>query len=327
MKLIDRIFGISSEDDFRFCAFELLRKQYEEVGIYRRYVDGIGCEIDRVSDLLQTPYLPISFFKECDVISEHFAPQQIFRSSRTSGQRPSSHLVADLSIYDRSLSEGFIRNFGAPTDFTLLALLPSYLERDDASLVYMTRRLMEHSGDPLNGFFLNDHEALDARIRLLLDSGKRFMLFGVPFALLDLLEKYRYEFGDNILVETGGMKGRRRELVREELHGLLCDGFGVKKVYSEYGMTELLSQAWSNGDGLYRPVPWMRTIAFDTNDPFHPLPPGQTGVLHVIDLANVHSCSFIATEDIGRVFADGTFEVLGRIDNSDIRGCNLLAGA
>lgn len=325
MDLIDRIFSLNTPDDFESAAAEVFAMQSKSVEAYARYIDLIGINPDSFTTSDRAPFLPIGFFKESHVIVDGFRAEKIFRSSRTTGSVASEHHVADLSVYERSLMTGFNMFYGSPKEFALLALLPSYLERDDASLVHMARVLMNESGHPLNGFFLDDFGALHERISALQQAGQRFMLLGVPFALLDLLESHHYRLGDSIILETGGMKGRRKEMIREELHAVLCDGFGVDRIHSEYGMTELLSQAWSEGNGIYRPVPWMKVVAFDINDPFQPLPAGQTGRLHVIDLANIHSCSFIATDDLCRVNEDGSFEVLGRIDNSDIRGCNLLA--
>jgi hypothetical protein len=278
-----------------------------------------------VHEFSQIPYLPVETFRAAQVMCDDCTAQAVFSSSQTTGNVPSRHAVADLSLYDRSLTEGFRLFYGSPKDYAILALLPTYLERPDASLVYMVRQLMEQSGHPLNGFFIHETEELHNRIRQLVADGQRFLLIGVTFALLDFSEKYPLQMGSNIIIETGGMKGRRKEIVREELHQLLRDRLGVDTIHSEYGMTELLSQAWSSGGGIYRSVPWMRIGLADPNDPLQPLPVASTGAIRIADLANLYSCSFIATQDIGRLHPDGGFEVLGRLDQSDIRGCNLMA--
>ncbi|MFM8431847.1 MAG: acyl transferase [Bacteroidota bacterium] len=322
MTLREEILGIRTTAGFESVARKVLSYQLEHLSPFKRYVDLLGLEADYPHHI---PFFPISFFKELDIIASGMQAEKVFSSSRTTGQTPSRHPVADLSLYRESLLAGFEIAYGSPEHYTMLALLPSYLERDDASLVYMMKVLMDHSSHPLSGFFMNDLDALHERIMFLLEHDRRFILIGVPFALLDLLDKHTYRFDKNILIETGGMKGRRREMIRAELHQWLCAGFGLDSVHSEYGMTELLSQAWSIGKGIYQSPPWMKVTAYDINDPQQPLQPGESGRLNIIDLANLHSCSFIATDDVGRVRSDGTFEVLGRVDNSDVRGCNLLA--
>jgi hypothetical protein len=277
-----------------------------------------------ITHLKQIPFLPIEIFKSEKIISGDLQVQKVFRSSGTTGSVNAEHHVCDLNIYRESLRRGFNRMYGSASDYVFLALLPTYLEREDASLVYMVQTLMEQSGHAQHGFFLHDYDALKNRINLLLNSQQRFMLIGVTFALLELAEHHQLNLGANPVVETGGMKGRRKEIIREELHDILKHRFNTTTVHSEYGMTELLSQAWSKGEGRYHAPPWMRVETMDVNDPFQPVAIGQTGVIRVLDLANVHSCSFIMTQDLGRIYADGSFEVLGRLDQSDIRGCNLM---
>jgi len=232
--------------------------------------------------------------------------------------------VKDLSIYEESFRKGFAYFYGDIRDYVVLALLPSYLERTGSSLITMVADLIERSGSEYSGFYLNEYDLLAERLQTLDASGKKVLLIGVSFALLDLVEKYTFSLKNTIVMETGGMKGRRKELVREELHAMLCKGFGVEMIHSEYGMTELLSQAYSAGKGIYKCVPWLKVLIRDTNDALSYLPIGKTGGLNIIDLANRESCSFIATQDLGKLYPNGTFEVLGRFDNADIRGCNLL---
>lgn len=318
------LFGIMDDLAFREAAIRIFHYQAEHCTVYRNYIRHIGVDPSAIETIEQIPYLPIAFFKHFRVVSGSAPSDCVFRSSKTTGQAPSEHHVTDLSLYDHSIDKGFELFFGHPRQFAILALLPSYLEREDASLVYMAKRLMHHSGHPLNGFFLNDHDRLLASIERLSDASQRFILLGVTYALLDLGSKAELHFGSNIVMETGGMKGRRKEIIREELHEELCMRFGVQSIHSEYGMTELLSQAWSHGSGIYHTPPWMRVITSEINDPFQLLPHGEVGILNVIDLANLNSCSFIATQDLGKVFQDGSFEVLGRVDHSEIRGCNLM---
>lgn len=324
-QLKEKIFGIRSAHEFDAVALDVFRFQAVNCSVYSRFLRLLGVRAEEVTDVSRIPYLPVETFRDELVLCEGHTAQAVFRSSRTTGSVPAQHVVADLSIYDKSLMEGFRLFYGRPEDYAILALLPTYLERPDASLVYMVRRLMECSAHPSNGFFIDEMEELHNRILQLLQQGQRFILIGVTFALLDFSEKYPLTIGDNIIVETGGMKGRRKEIIREELHRLLCDRLAVTAVHSEYGMTELLSQAWSRGAGIYRSVPWMRVGVADPNDPLQPLGSSATGVIRVADLANLYSCSFIATQDLGRLYPDGGFEVLGRIDQSEIRGCNLMA--
>ena len=247
-----------------------------------------------------------------------------FTSSGTTGTITSSHFVTDLGWYTESFRLAFSLFYGNIKNYTILALLPSYLEREGSSLIYMVDDLIKQSGNPYSGFFLYNYDELSYRLKKQKEAQKPTLLIGVTFALLDFIEQYKMDFAQLIVMETGGMKGRREEMIREELHEQLCKGFGVNTIHSEYGMTELLSQAYSNGNGIFNCPPWMKTIIRDTNDPMSLLNDGKTGGINVIDLANINSCSFIATQDLGRVYADNSFEVLGRFDNSDIRGCNLL---
>jgi hypothetical protein len=267
-------------------------------------------------------FLPVDFFKSHQVICKGFPTEIIFTSTGTSGQKPSAHHVSSVAIYEKSFMNAFRHFYGNPSEYCFLALLPSYMERKGSSLIYMTQKLMEQSGHPLSGFYLNDFDSLsDTLLKL---KNERVILLGVTFALLDFASAYKLEMPELIVMETGGMKGRREELTRAEVHSVLKNAFGVQHIHSEYGMTELLSQAYAKRDGRFHCPPWMKVMITDINDPFSKLPEGKTGVINIIDLANFYSCSFIQTADLGRLFPDGSFEVLGRLDNSDMRGCSLM---
>lgn len=273
---------------------------------------------------MEIPYLPISFFKTHEILSSKEATEITFSSSGTTGMVQSRHLVTDLSVYDQSFTLAFEQFYGQIENTCFLALLPSYLERDGSSLIYMVDALIRDSKHPDSGYFLHNHEELHQKLNQLKATGQKTILIGVTYALLDFIEQYQLDFPELVVMETGGMKGKRKEMVREELHGLLQTGFGVSDIHSEYGMTELLSQAYSKGEGIFACPPWMKIHLRDTNDPLTLLRNNRSGGINVIDLANLNSCSFIATQDLGRLFRDGSFEVLGRFDNADIRGCNLL---
>jgi hypothetical protein len=268
--------------------------------------------------------LPIEFFKSHAVLSSADPVDVTFTSSGTTGMITSRHYVTDVSWYVQSFRSAFSLFYGDIENNTILALLPAYLEREGSSLIYMADDLIKQSNNPDSGFFLYDHDKLYHQLKKQQEANKPTLLIGVTFALLDFIDKYQLSFPELIVMETGGMKGRRKEMIREELHEQLCKGFGVDAIHSEYGMTELLSQAYSKGNGLFNCPPWMRIITRDTNDPMNILNSGKAGGINVIDLANINSCAFIATQDLGRVYADNSFEVLGRFDNSDIRGCNLM---
>ena len=309
---------------------EVFRYQYDNCPTYRRYAQLLGMSPEGLTDISDIPFLPIRFFKQYDIISSaepHPEPQKIFYSSSTTGQTPSRHCVLDISLYERSFLGGFRQFYGGPENYVILALLPSYLEREGSSLVYMADRLIKESGRSESGYYLYDHERLYHTLTELGQRGQRTLLLGVAFGLLDFVEKYRID-GPNdswlTVMETGGMKGRREELSREELHRRLSDGFGLKAIHSEYGMCELLSQAYSTGDGVFRTPESMRVVIRDINDPFRAAAPGERGIINVIDLANRNSCSFIETEDVGRAWPDGSFTVEGRLKGAERRGCNML---
>lgn len=326
-RLEERILHAGSSIDFNGLAMELFHYQYEHNGLYRKYADSSRPGAGRPEQLSDIPFLPIGFFKTHEVRTGDYQAEKVFRSSGTGGMLNSRHIVRDAGLYTRSYLEGFRLFYGDPAQYTFLGLLPSYLEREGSSLIEMVKGLMDRSGSPHNGFYLYEHEALAAKLKMLSEERKKTMLFGVSFALLDFAERFPLQLNNNILImETGGMKGRRKEIIRPELHNTLKEAFGLEQIHSEYGMTELLSQAWSEGEGRFRTPPWMKVMIRDIQDPYCFLPHGKSGAINIIDLANLHSCAFIETQDIGKLHEDGSFEVLGRTDASDIRGCSLLIG-
>lgn len=315
-----RIFKTLNEEQFNEAALELFRFQAKNNPVYQKYIELIGIQPENISRLNDIPYLPIELFKSHKV----FCGQQVdvvFKSSGTVGPQ-SSHHVQDIAIYEDSFQNGFSHFYGDITNYTILALLPSYLEREDSSLIYMCERLIKDSQKAKSGFYLYDHDALATILEAQEKMNKKTLLIGVSFALLDFAEKSNLSLSSTIVMETGGMKGRRKEMVRHELHQILKRRLGLTEVHSEYGMTELLSQAYAIGNERFSCPPWMRVSARDVNDPLST--EKQKGGLNIIDLANIHSCAFIATQDLGKVYADGSFEVLGRYDKSDTRGCNLM---
>lgn len=317
------IFSIDNESQFLSSCLETYRFQFEQNVLYRQFCELLKKTPDQVYDLNQIPFLPIEFFKSHNIYCESSSPEITFSSSGTTGMVTSKHSIFKLELYIESFMRGFERVYGSPENFVFLALLPGYLERSGSSLVFMVDYLIKASSNPLSGFYLYNLDQLIDVIFQAKRSNKRIMLIGVTFALLDLAER-RPDLSNVIVVETGGMKGRRKEMIREELHAYLCRSFNTDAIHSEYGMTELLSQGWSKGEGVFCSPPWMRILIRDIDDPFSFSNIGRTGGVNIIDLANKYSCSFLATQDLGRVFSDGSFEVLGRFDNSDIRGCNLL---
>jgi len=319
-----QVFSISNKQQFTNAALQVFRFQAQNCTVYREFITNLKVDIDAIRQIDQIPFLPISFFKSHEVLSTADKVQQTFTSSGTTGMINSQHLVTDISWYEDSFRRAFNIFYGDIKDYCILALLPSYLEREGSSLIYMAEDLVEQSHNPNSGFFLYNHDELFQQLKKQKEAKKPTLLIGVTFALLDFVEHCPINFSELIVMETGGMKGRRKEMIREELHQVLCNGFGVNVIHSEYGMTELLSQAYSKGNGIFDCPPWMQVITRDTNDPISNLDNDKTGGINVIDLANINSCSFIATQDLGKVYSDGSFEVLGRFDNSDIRGCNLL---
>lgn len=317
------IFSIQNSLQFEALTLEIFRDQAKNCEVYREFVKNLGIKTSDVNSLEAIPFLPVEFFKTHDIIRGTGEVEEIFTSSGTTSMSQSRHLLLDVGIYVQSFRKAFEIFYGDITTFAVLALLPTYLERDGSSLIYMVDDLMRHANEQ-SGYFLYDHENLREKLEELKRTKTPAILIGVTYALLDFAESHSMEFPQLIVMETGGMKGKRREMVRAELHETLCAGFGVPVIHSEYGMTEVLSQAYSKGVGIFHCPPWMKVLIRDTNDPLEILGSNQTGGINVIDLANINSCSFIATQDLGKSLPNGTFEVLGRFDNSDIRGCNLL---
>jgi len=319
----DQIFQVNNEN-FSQYALEIFRFQARHNEVYKTYIQYLNIEPEKISHIRQIPFLPIELFKRHQVKTLVWNEENIFRSSGTTGQEQSRHFIEDLAFYEENSIRIFEHFYGSLTDQVILALLPSYLERNDASLVYMVDRLIRYSGSTESGFYLDDHLGLLKKLEKLRKEQSKVILIGVSFALLDFAEHFHIDFPELTVMETGGMKGRRAEMTRVALHRALKAGFNVQKVHSEYGMTELLSQAYALENGAFETVPWMRIVLREVNDPFAMHDDIQSGGINVIDLANIHSCCFIETKDIGKYAAFGKFEVLGRMDNSDVRGCNLL---
>ncbi len=321
-KLHKNIFSITNEDEFNDISLHLYELQLKNNPIYAQFValtsNSAPCHYSEI------PFLPIDFFKTKKILLDNFSAKDFFVSSGTTGTNASKHYITDFSLYEKSFLEGFRHFFGSPEDYCLMALLPNYMEQQHSSLIYMIRRLIKESKHPNSGFYLNDKISLTANLEKIDKQSKKVILFGVTYALLDLVEFHPFHLKNTLVFETGGMKGRRRELVREELHSLLCKGFGVDKIYSEYGMTELFSQAYSMGGGVFECPPWLKILIRQINNPLAIEKQGKTGGVNVIDLANIYSCPFIATQDLGFLHNDHSFEILGRFDHSDTRGCNLM---
>jgi len=325
MDLRNEIFSIENEADFTATALKVFALQYEQCKIYRHYVDMLHCNCNNIRTIEQIPFLPIEFFKTQRILAEGKTPQIHFTSSGTTGMQTSTHFVADKTLYEESFLRGFRQFVGNPKDYAMLVLLPAYLERENSSLIYMMNELIAQSENSDSGFYLYDFEVFANKIKQLDAANRKILVFGVGFALLEVAERYQFNCKDLIVFETGGMKGRRKEISREELHQKLRAGFGVKTIYSEYGMTEMLSQAYStNGTSFHAPS-WLRVLIRDPQDPLSIVKqPNSRGGINVIDLANLYSCSFIATQDLGKICPDGSFEVLGRMQDADLRGCNML---
>ncbi len=316
------IFQIKGEQEFEALALQVFQYQYKHVKVYRDFCNLLHKNPDNVNTLETIPFLPIEFFKTHKILSEEKHPETLFTSSGTTGMVTSKHYVANLPLYEQSFLKAFQQCYGNPKDWTILALLPSYLEREGSSLIYMVQSLIEKS-NAYSGFYLHNYDTLIQKLEELESKKQKTLLIGVSYALLDLIEKQNFQLKHTIVLETGGMKGRRKELIKEALHERLKKGFGVSEIHSEYGMTELLSQAYSFGEGVFKTPPWMKVITRDTEDALTFIS-DKTGGINVIDLANLYSCSFIATQDLGKTLPYGNFEILGRFDTSDIRGCNLM---
>ncbi len=321
----EAIFNIKSDGEFENLALDIFRFQFENNPVYRSFCDLLYRHPSDIKCIEDIPFFPIEFFKSHKVLSSENSTEKIFTSSGTTGSIVSKHLVTDLSIYEESYIKGFNHFYGSADDYVILALLPSYLERDGSSLIYMVSDLIQKSKHPKSGFYLNNLNELLQTLQELEIKNQKTLLIGVSFALLDLIEKFKFNLKHTIVMETGGMKGRRKEIIRQELHQTLKDGFGVEKIHSEYGMTELLSQGYSKGNGIFECPPWMKVLTRDMEDALTLQQLNKTGGINIIDLANINSCSFIATQDLGKVYENKTFEIIGRFDNSDIRGCNLMA--
>lgn len=317
-------FSITDEATFQEVALQVFREQAMDVKVYQEYLTAINVDPLKVNRWEDIPYLPIEFFRTREVLKEGLNAEVIFQSSGSTSSQPSKHFVTVSSLYIESFKRGFQLHYGNIGEYALLALLPSYLQKGDSSLVFMTDYLIKESKNSFSGFYLDNYSSLANALNTLKDHRHKTILLGVSYALLDLAEQFPMQFSELIIMETGGMKGRRKEMVKEELHAILKGGFGVEKIHSEYGMTELLSQAYSSGDGIFSCPPWMKVRIREMNDPFQFVSPGKTGGVCITDLANVNSCAFIATQDLGRLHPSGTFEILGRFDDSEARGCNLL---
>ncbi len=320
----DRIFSVSDSQEFEKLSLEIFNYQVSNCGVYGSFVSNLGIDIQGVKELNAIPFLPIEFFKTQKIICSNEEVDIIFSSSGTTGLSQSRHFVHDIEFYIKSYRTAFNLFYGDISKYTVLALLPSYLEREGSSLIYMVNDLIGLSKHQKSGYFLDNHDLLKQTLDELKATETPTILIGVTYALLDFAESHSIEFPELIVMETGGMKGKRKEILRTELHEALGTGFGVQQIHSEYGMTELLSQGYSKGSGIFQTPPWMKVRIRDTNDPLTLLGNESTGGINIIDLANIHSCSFIATQDLGKCYADGSFEILGRFDHSDIRGCNLL---
>ena len=321
-KIIDKIFNIKSEEDFKKICFEIFKYQVDYNPIYSSYCEIIlkGKNPNKITDI---PFLPISFFKEEQIICQGQKIEEIFLSSGTTGNQ-SKHLVSDLSIYKKSFRKSFELFYGDITDYCILSLLPNYREREGSSLIYMVDDLIKNSKHPDSGFYLNDHKKLTQTLIDLENKNQKTILFGVSYALLDLAVQFPQKLNNTIIIETGGTKGNRKEILKEELHESLKSCFKTKTIHSEYGMTELLSQSYSKGNGIFKSPPWKKVLIRDINDPLSFVDNNITGGINIIDLGNIYSCPFIATQDLGKKYNDDSFSIIGRYDNSDVRGCNLL---
>jgi hypothetical protein len=322
----DRVF--EDQQDFSQKALDIFRWQATENLVYKRYLSAINCDPQKVSALHQVPFLPIGMFKQAHVVCGNFEAAAVFESSGTTGTTTSRHYVKDLQLYEKSFCAAFEANYGDVREYCILGLLPSYQERGASSLVYMVQHLIEKSGHPASGFYLYNFEALAATIQRQENAGQKTLLIGVTYALLDFAAAYPMALQHTIVMETGGMKGRKKELLRQEVHAILGRAFDLTHIHSEYGMTELLSQAYAKVSGFFSTPHWMQALLREEDDPFAlhlEVDKPRTGALNIIDLANIHACSFIATEDVARLHPGGAFEVLGRMDHTDIRGCSLMA--
>lgn len=323
-KYVSELLQISSADEFCNLAFKAFAFQYENNAVYRQYCNYLNVDASKIHNLCDIPFMPVEFFKTHKVVSSNQPHETIFTSSTTTGNVPSSHFVISTQVYKQTFLQGFERFYGNPEQYCILGLLPAYLERTGSSLVYMVDELIKLSNNKLSGFFLHNHKALYDTISLLEQQKQKYVLIGVSFALLDFAESYNLHFENGIIMETGGMKGRRKEMIRSELHEILQKAFSVSEIHSEYGMTELLSQAYSRGNGIYECSPTMKVLVRELNDPLSVSTIGS-GAVNIIDLANIYSCCFLQTSDLGSAEASGKFSISGRFDTAEVRGCNLMA--
>ena len=332
-ELVKKVFA-ASPDNFNSIAIEVFQFQYHNNEVYRKYCDTLKINAGNITTITQIPFLPIGFFKTHTITSTSFSPAAIFESSGTTQTINSKHLVKDIGLYEEGFTKAFRQFYGNAEEWCIIALLPSYLERKNSSLVMMADKLIKQSNHSQSGFYLNEYEKLKTVLSALENQKQKTLLIGVTFALLDFAEQfppdsYREHLQHTSIMETGGMKGRREEMTRQQVHEILCKAFQKETIHSEFGMTELLSQAYSKGKGIFNTPPWMKILIREEDDPFTIYTSENktmvTGAINVIDLANIYSCSFIATEDAGKLYADGSFEVMGRLDNTDVRGCSLMA--
>ncbi len=321
---VNEIFSIQNEDKFNDIALKVFNYQAENNIVYKQYLSHLKTNVSEISSIEEIPFLPIDFFKTHKVLTGIGNDEKTFLSSGTTGLQRSKHYLADLSIYEKSFITSFIKFYGNLENYCILALLPGYLENKNSSLVFMVNSLINKSKHNDSGFYLNNIDELAQKLKKIDDAGEKIILIGVSYALIDLAEQFPMKLSNTIIMETGGMKGKRKELTKKELHLFLISRLGVDVIHSEYGMTELLSQAYSKGMGKYFCPPWMKILIRDSYDPFSYIGTRKSGGINIIDLANINSCSFIETSDLGKLNKDGSFEILGRLDFSDIRGCNLL---
>lgn len=320
----NKILTISNGKEFENLAIEAFYHQYHNIEVYHDYCSKLGIDAKTINSINDIPFLPIEFFKTHNVVVKEPKPTHTFTSSGTTGMQTSMHKVVDIDLYEKSFLSAFKLYYGDINDYCVIALLPSYIERGGSSLVYMANKLIELSKNKESGFYLENYVELSTKLNQITQTNKKVLLLGVTYALLDMAEQFPQKLPNTIIMETGGMKGKRKEVIREELHSILMDAFSVPSIHSEYGMTELLSQAYSAGKGIFKTPNWLKILIRDTYDPFCYLDQGRSGGINIIDLANINSCCFIETKDIGKTLPDDSFTILGRFDNSDIRGCNLM---
>lgn len=320
----NKILNISSSQEFEKYSIEIFNYQFEKNTIYREFCRLTGKNSSNIRSSFEIPFLPIQFFKTHKIISSNQPIKKTFYSSGSTKNNLSKHHIIDLKLYEDCFLKIFMDFYGSPSQYNIIALLPTYLENKNSSLIYMVNKLIEKSENKHSGFYLDNYKELKEKLLYLEDRDKKTILFGVSYALLNLIDFHKFKLKKTIIIETGGMKGKRKELIKSELHQMLKIGFGVKNINSEYGMTELISQAYSIHNEKFKSPPWMKIYIRESEDPMNIKTDNKSGGINIIDLANYNSCSFIATDDLGKLDKDGNFEILGRLDNSDQRGCSLL---